>query len=332
MASLATERPPAPLALQVAHFVFTRWSMNIGVRMVYPFLGLFAAGMGVDLAVISLALSLRAFTGILSPLVTQVADRRSRRSGILIGLGLYTAGVIVMALWPLFPVFVVTQCVASLGNFILVSSIQASIGDQVVYSRRGRVIAIIELGWSLSFILGMPLVASLMDNYGWTAGFALLGVLGTLVICGTWLIVPGRQHEAPRARSAYSFRQVLSFPVVRAGLIMTFSIVAANEVVNLVFGVWMQESYGLALGALGLASGIIGLSELSGESITAWVVDRVGKQKTIRAGILLNAVIALALPWLGRLGLAGALVGLFLFYFSFELTIVSSLPLMTELL
>ena len=44
----------------------------------------------------------------------------------------------------------------------------------------------------------------------------------------------------------------------------------------------------------------------------------------------LNAAACLALPLLGR-NLAGASAGLFLLYLTFEFTIVSGIPLMTEL-
>jgi predicted MFS family arabinose efflux permease len=48
-------------------------------------------------------------------------------------------------------------------------------------------------------------------------------------------------------------------------------------------------------------------------------------------GLGLNSLTALALPFLG-VNLLGAVAGLFLFYITFEFTLVSSLPLMTEVL
>jgi predicted MFS family arabinose efflux permease len=47
-------------------------------------------------------------------------------------------------------------------------------------------------------------------------------------------------------------------------------------------------------------------------------------------GISANMLISLALPLFART-LAGALAGLFLFYFTFEFSVVSVIPLMTEL-
>ena len=47
--------------------------------------------------------------------------------------------------------------------------------------------------------------------------------------------------------------------------------------------------------------------------------------------LLLNMLVALSMPWIAN-SVAGALIGLFLFYITFETMIVSSLPIMTEIL
>ena len=82
---------------------------------------------------------------------------------------------------------------------------------------------------------------------------------------------------------------------------------------------------------MGLAATVIGAAELSGEMATALLVDRMGKKRAVIAGVILTSLAALALPWLGR-SLPGAMVGLFLFYLGFEFTLVSYIPLMTEVL
>jgi len=111
------------------------------------------------------------------------------------------------------------------------------------------------------------------------------------------------------------------------GLLVT----AANEVVNLMFGVWLEDSFKLQIAALAGASAIIGLSELGGEGFVALFVDRVGKVRASGYGIVANCLAALLLPIIGRTQL-GALTGLFLFYITFEFTIVGIIPLMTEVM
>jgi predicted MFS family arabinose efflux permease len=101
--------------------------------------------------------------------------------------------------------------------------------------------------------------------------------------------------------------------------------------VNLIFGVWLEDSFGLKIAALAGASAIIGISELSGEGLVALTTDRLGKPRALVLGLTGNAVAALLLPFIGRTEL-GALIGLFLFYITFEYVMVSHIPMMTEVM
>jgi len=104
---------------------------------------------------------------------------------------------------------------------------------------------------------------------------------------------------------------------------------AANEMVNLNFGVWLAHSFGLQITALAGASAVIGAAELGGESLVATVTDRLGKPRAVAVGITGNIAASLLLPLIGRTE-PGALAGLFLFYITFEYLVVSQIPMMTE--
>ncbi|HBY06910.1 MAG TPA: hypothetical protein DEH22_03670 [Chloroflexi bacterium] len=128
-----------------------------------------------------------------------------------------------------------------------------------------------------------------------------------------------------------NFQKVRRSRVALAGLAVGLFCSAANEVINLLFGVWMEDSFGLQIAALGATAAVIGLAELSGESFVGVWVDRLGKPRAVGIGLVGNSLAALAFPFLGQT-LPGALLGLFFFYLTFEFTLVSSLPLMTEIL
>ncbi|HID64262.1 MAG TPA: MFS transporter [Anaerolineae bacterium] len=92
----------------------------------------------------------------------------------------------------------------------------------------------------------------------------------------------------------------------------------------------MEESFSLSVGALGLASSVIGIAEAVGEGASAGLVDRLGKKTAVLGGLLLNAGAYLLLPLLSG-ALVSALVGLFVLLLAFEFSIVSSVPLISEL-
>jgi predicted MFS family arabinose efflux permease len=105
----------------------------------------------------------------------------------------------------------------------------------------------------------------------------------------------------------------------------------AAEVINLIFGVWLADTLQLQIAGLGLASLVIGLSQLSGEGLVTWFTDRLGKPRALQIGLVLNSLAAFSLLLLGK-SVAGALAALFLFYITSEFSMVSAIPLMTEVL
>jgi predicted MFS family arabinose efflux permease len=319
------------LRWQLVFFTLVRAIFNTLHRMVYPFLAIFARGLGVDLTTISYALTARGVVGTVGPFAASVADQRGRRFGMLCGAGLFMLGAAVVVFWPGFPGFAISLVFATLGKYIFDPGMQAYIGDRVPYERRGRTIAITEFGWSLAFVIGVPLMGFLIASKGWMAPFPLLALLGVFIVAGLLLLVPKDEPLANAPTSRDNFRLVLTSLPALTGLAIGILASAANEQVNLVFGVWLQDSFGLKIAALGAASAVIGVSEMSAEGLVAVFVDRLGKMRSIGLGLAVNSLAALALPWLGRTEW-GALIGLFLFYISFEFTIVSTIPMMTELL
>ena len=284
-----------------------------------------------DLTTISYALTARSVVGTVGPFAASVADRRGRRFGMLFGATLFMVGAAVVVFWPSFPGLTISLVLATLGKYIFDPGMQAYIGDRVPYEQRGRTMAITEFGWSLAFILGVPLMGFLIARNGWMAPFPLMAVLGVLIVGGLAWMLPKDQLAPNRNSSRDNFRLVLTSLPALTGLAIGVLASAANEQVNLVFGVWLEDSFGLQIAALGAASAVIGISELSAEGLVAAFVDRLGKPRAIALGLTVNSLAALALSWLGRTEL-GALAGLFFFYISFEFTIVSLIPLMTELL
>ena len=100
---------------------------------------------------------------------------------------------------------------------------------------------------------------------------------------------------------------MLKIPVARYGLLMSLMLISSNEVINLVFGVWLEDSFGLKLAALGAASAVIGISEISGESLGG-CLGQVGSQSSIMVGMGMMLVVSLLLPFLGGSKFA-ALIG-----------------------
>jgi predicted MFS family arabinose efflux permease len=95
--------------------------------------------------------------------------------------------------------------------------------------------------------------------------------------------------------------------------------------------VWVEGAFALSIASLGGTALAIGISEFGGEALVTLFTDKIGKRKALAIGIIGNCLAALAMPFLGRY-LLGAMACLLLFYLTFEFTMVSGIPMMTEIL
>lgn len=320
------------LRVQVLVFIATRTVISTMVRMVYPFLPIFGRGLGVDLGTLSLALTLRSATGIAGPFLASIGDIRGRKTGMLSGLVLFTMGVGLVAFWPTFPAFVLTLILTLLGNYIFIPSVHAYLGDRVLYRRRGQVTALTEFGWSFAFIFGVPVIGYVINRYGWQAPFLLLAGLGFLSFSVLAFLLPKDPPlDIEKPSILGNLRDVLTYPPALAGILVGLTSCASNELINLVFGVWLEDAFAVKVAALAAASAVIGTSDLFGESLVSIFTDRLGKRPAIVLGLLTNCLALLSLPLLGR-DLSGALLGLFFIYLTYEFSIVSVAPMMTAIL
>src|ERR1041385_5525647 len=81
----------------LAVYTLIRVVMNTAYRMIYPFLTIFARGLGVDISVISGLVANRAIVGAADPFIFPFIETRGRKFGMLLGLGGFVAAMAVVA-------------------------------------------------------------------------------------------------------------------------------------------------------------------------------------------------------------------------------------------
>jgi predicted MFS family arabinose efflux permease len=318
------------IKLHIFLFTLARTIINTNYRMVYPFLPVFAKEMGVATASLAMAFSVRSFLGVFGPFLATIADTHDRKTGILLGMGLFTAGSSVVGIFPNFWGFVAGTSLVLLGNGVFIPSLNAYLGDNVPFEKRGRVLAITELSWALAFIGGIPLVGLLLESYSWVTPFFIFTIIGVLLFLLFAFILPSNRIQSTEGNSfKQNFGRILQTWPALAGLFAGILFTGANETVNLIFGVWIEDQFGLNFAALAIASVVIGVSELGGEVFSVVWLDAIGKRRVIWIFLGVNSLAALLLPLTDGV-LAWALAGLGLFYISFEIVLVSALTLMSE--
>jgi predicted MFS family arabinose efflux permease len=321
----------APLRRRLLVFTFSRIILNTGFRLVYPFIATFARALGVEVGAIALAVTARSTLGLAGPILGNLGDSIGRKLAMMLGLLLFSGGFSLVVFFPTYPSLFVALLLGAAGKIIFDPAMQAYLGDQVVYDRRSTAIAVTEIGWSGASLIGLPFVGWLIARQEWIAPFPTLALMMLLCVVILWRVLPDEpasQRSRVTIRNAWTL--ILQHPSALAALAIALLTSTGNETVNIVYGLWLEGSFGLQVVALGAASSVIGVAELSGEGLVATITDRLGKRRAVKIGLLVTASACLALPLLGRT-LFGVLFGLFLFYLSFEFTFVSLIPLVTEL-
>lgn len=323
------------LVRQIVAVLFFRLLLNTGRRFVYPFAPALSRELGVPLAAITSILATCQVTSLLGLFSGPLADRYGYRAMMRSGLGMLVAGMFLCGLvpgyWPLFLGLVA----ASLGKTVFDPAIQAFIGRNVPFERRGRVIGLVETAWAGSTLLGIPALGLLIEHLGLTSAFSLLALLGAM----GWLTIsrvipsddPGPAAAPGPVRIFAALPELLRVRPAAGMLLFGFWISIANDNLFVVYGAWFEQSFLVSITTLGFSTVAIGLAELGGESLTAVFADRLGLKRATILGLCLAIGAYLLLPLIGR-SLPLAMVGMFWIFFAFEFTIVTSFSLSTELL
>lgn len=330
-----TEKGRAGLVALIAASIVCRITLNTARRFIYPFAPDLSRALGVPLPAVTGLIAVNWATNLLAVLSGPLADRTGYRPMMVAGMLLLVAGMalggIHLALWTLVP----AAFLAGLGKSIFDPALQATIGERVPYRRRGLAVGLLETAWAGSTLVGIPALALVIDRAGWQPAFFGLsasGALGLLLLGGA--LPPAGRHEAAESRLpglGRALGEVFRSRPTRGLVLYAFFFNVAMDNLFVVYGVWLEEAFGLSLLAVGLGTAVIGAAELAGEFLTAGLGDRLGLKRMAIAGVAACLLTYLGLPLVGRT--AGMALGaLFVHFCFFEMTIVTILSLSTELM
>ncbi len=316
---------------QLGVLTFARFQQNTLLRIVYPFAPAFARGLGVPVATIYLIISLRNLLGLFSPFFAPLPERYGRRVVMSVGLLIFGAVCLLVIGVPTLWTLGLAILAAGIIKVIYDPAMQSYLGDAVPYAQRGKALSVTEFGWSGAFLLGAPLTGWLIAEQGWPAPFLWLGVGGVLAAGLLWRVLPpARRGRRSTLSLADIGRTLRRHPVIWAAVLYMMLALVAQETLFIVYGDWMETTFGLSLTGLGLATTLIGVAELGGEATAGWSVDRFGKRPVVILCGLLNAAIFLLIP-LSTGSLVTAMAVLIALFFTFEIAVVGAIPLLTEL-
>lgn len=253
-----------------------------------------------------------AFSALLQLVIGPVSDRYGRRRILLISMVIFILASFGTLLAPNAETFLVFRMLqASIATSMALS--RAIVRDMVDEARAASMIGYVTLGMSVVPMVG-PIVGGLLDElYGWQASFAVLLVLGVVVLALTWADLGETSVNRPT-----SFRaQVREYPELLLSP-RFWGYVLSTAFASGVFFAYLGGApfvgtvlYGLTPSELGLYFGVVGLGYGTGNFLSGRYSTRMG---TIRMIVWGNVAmtIGLAVQIVAVYTGAGGALGFFL--------------------
>lgn len=308
-------RPPrgaAPVTVQLVLLSLGSFLVGTNGFIIAGLLPDIAAGLDVSTGGAALSITVyAAVVAVLAPTVATVFSRVSRTTLIAAGMLLVGVGTALTAVAGDLGVFIVGRALAGIGGAAIIPTATAAAASMVPVTRRGRAIAIVTLGFTLSTTIGSPLGTAIADVGGWRlplAGVAVLAAVSALVVGVFVRGVPIAPPMSLRRRLA-----VLAEPRILVTLLSTaFTVGGFNGayIYSSLFTAEATGGSGVALAGLLLMFGVGGIL---GNQVAGRFTDRFGNRvvASILMGINLTALTVMPFvePWYAALVVVFAVWG-----------------------
>ncbi|MEU5262473.1 MFS transporter [Amycolatopsis sp. NPDC021455] len=236
-----------------------------------------------------------------SPLIAAFTGGWDRRWLLAGGMALFTIGMAGQALGTSFEVVALARLLAAIGAAAFQSTAYVLAGALSSEERRGRALATVAAGMSVSMVLGVPIGVLAGNWFGWRAVMWGIGVAAVVVAVLIPILPEVRVPAAGlRTRLAVLGRP----PVVRVLLVTVFGTIAAFTVFVYLPVLVAPVASGATLSWVLVGSGA---GQVAGTAVAGRATDRLGPAK-VRALSLVGTAVVLAAIDVAVLSLPGVLL------------------------
>jgi DHA1 family inner membrane transport protein len=251
-------------------------------------------GLQVPVAVAGQAMTAYALaTAVLAPLALLATGGWRRRRALWAAMAVFGIGNLLCALAPSFVVLLAGRVLMGVGAMF--TPIAAGIAVAMVEPRqRGRALALVFLGISLSYVIGLPLGAWLGLRYGWQVPVAAVAVAALLCALSLAWRLPA-DIASPGASFA-GLPALLRQPPVLWTLGLTLLYFVAIFVVFSYIGPVMRSLVPMGSEQFSLTLMLFGLSGVAGTLVGGFANDRFGPVRSLTVQLTVLGTMMLLVP------------------------------------
>ncbi|WP_458095108.1 MFS transporter [Roseomonas sp. WA12] len=268
------------------------FAVGTGTFSIAGLLPIIAEDLGVSVpAAGTLSLAFALAYALSSPVLAALTAGLERRRVLVFVLAVYALTTLGCALAPDYAGLMLLRIAAALSAALVAPTAGALAIALVEPHHRGRAMALVIGGMTLSTVLGAPLGTLIGDHFGWRASFIAVAALGAVSAAGALAFLP----RIPGAKVAGVMERlsVAARPEVAMLLAQTVVIFAGAFALFSYLAPFLRLTLGLGGPGTALALLLTGLGGLLGVSLGGWAGDRQDPRRfLILSNIALAAVLA----------------------------------------
>ncbi|WP_020389177.1 MFS transporter [Kribbella catacumbae] len=268
------------------------FSMGIDGYVLAGLLPQIAGDLEVSAAAAGQLMSVFAFTAALAgPVLGTLTSRWERRTTIVLALGVFVLGNLVVGIAANYPVALGGRVVAALGGSLLNAAVTGYVIALTPVEHRGKALSFVLGGWMTATALGVP-VGLVLGQSNWRLPMIMVAVVGTIALAGILLGLP-RLH-LPGGTLVERLRP-LGQPRLVAGLLVTSGILCSSYAcftyATLILGPHFRAEWAMIAILFGY-----GVASMAGNAFTGRLVDKFSAIQVltvILVGLFLNALLGM---------------------------------------
>lgn len=239
-------------------------------------------------------------------LIGPLSDKYGRRRFLLYAAIVFGASLLVTALIHNLYLLAAVRLLTGLAAGTFSTCSIAYVADYFPYERRGVAMSVVQAGYFLALVVGVPVANMIARWQGWRLSFAVFGVVAIIAFAMVAALLPEDKHAMAEMNLASRMaRRFDNIRIVFESRSRIASIAAAFFVsggfVGFFFylGSWLLQVLKLSTTAVNSFFALVGIALLAGAFVAGPVADKFGKRGLSILATLILAPTLIVIPHLG---------------------------------
>jgi predicted MFS family arabinose efflux permease len=224
-----------------------------------------------------------------SPLLTAVTSHWPRRRVLMLSLAVFSVANFLAAATPSYMWLLGARVLLAMAAGLFVPNANAAASSLVPVAQRGRALAIVSGGMTLSVAVGVPMGALIGAHFGWRATFVGVALLSNVALAVLAIRLPQDLHVPPLA-SLGARLAVIATPGVLPTLATTTLWATAAYTVYTYISPFLIASTGVSAAQVGFVLTLLGVFAVGGVVMGGDANDRFGARRVHGVGLPVLAI------------------------------------------